>query len=157
MTTMTDLYRYYSADGRLLYIGISLHAAVRASNHRARPWWSDVATITVEHLDDRTVALAAERSAIIDENPLYNVLRGPDRIASTPEREKALAAERARRYRDRKRGGPYEGPSNAALARAKRRLRLGARMHELDPDEQDAIRSYNREAQRRRRRDESGT
>jgi hypothetical protein len=72
---MTDLYRFYDADDRLLYVGISLHAAQRASEHRRdKPWWPDVARMNVEHLDgDRKTAEAAERRAIVNERPLHNV------------------------------------------------------------------------------------
>lgn len=71
----TDLYRFYDADDRLLYIGISLHAAMRASQHKAdKHWWPDVDRMTVDHLQaDRTEAHAIERLAILDEKPIYNV------------------------------------------------------------------------------------
>ena len=45
-----DLYRFYNAADQLLYIGISLHAAARASQHsKAQPWWQDVARMDVTH------------------------------------------------------------------------------------------------------------
>ena len=73
---MTDLYRYYDADGRLLYIGISLNAVARATQHRAdKHWWNDVARMTVEKIPgDRRHALEVERRAIRDEGPLHNVV-----------------------------------------------------------------------------------
>ena len=73
---MTDLYRYYDADGRLLYIGISLNAVARATQHRAdKHWWNDVARMTVEKIPgDRRHALEVERQAIRDEGPLHNVV-----------------------------------------------------------------------------------
>lgn len=76
-----DLYRFYDADDRLLYIGISLHAAQRASTHRRKkPWWPLVARMEVEHLGDdleRAEVERLERLAIIDEEPLYNVVHSP--------------------------------------------------------------------------------
>lgn len=71
-----DLYRFYDKDERLLYVGISLHAAQRASNHRMdKAWWSDVTRMDVQHLNvaTRPEAEAIERRAITDERPLYNV------------------------------------------------------------------------------------
>jgi predicted GIY-YIG superfamily endonuclease len=71
----TDLYRYYDADGQLLYVGISLSAVARASQHRAeKGWWQDVARMTVEHLPTRQAAEDAERSAIRAEKPVHNVI-----------------------------------------------------------------------------------
>lgn len=69
-----DLYRFYDVDNHLLYVGISLHAAQRASEHRGdKSWWSDVARMNIEHLADRTEALEAELTAIRTERPRYNV------------------------------------------------------------------------------------
>jgi hypothetical protein len=70
----TDLYRYYDADGQLLYVGISLSAVARASQHRSeKGWWRDVARMTVEHLPSRAEAVAAELEAIRTEAPIHNV------------------------------------------------------------------------------------
>ena len=71
-----DLYRFFSADGQLLYIGISLNAATRADDHRRhQPWWPDAARMDVEHLGDvsRVEAERVERQAIERESPLHNV------------------------------------------------------------------------------------
>lgn len=71
-----DLYRFYDEHDTLLYIGISLSAAARASQHKAtQPWWHEVARMDVEHLatDDRREAERLERAAIAAEEPLYNV------------------------------------------------------------------------------------
>lgn len=72
---VTDLYRFYDIDGRLLYVGISLNAAMRAAQHRAeKSWWPDVARMDVERHSDRATALEAERQAIVDERPRHNVV-----------------------------------------------------------------------------------
>lgn len=69
-----DLYRFYDHADRLLYVGISLHAAQRAAEHRAdKQWWSDVARMDVEHLNSRVEALEAELIAIRSERPIHNV------------------------------------------------------------------------------------
>jgi hypothetical protein len=79
-----DLYRFYDADDALLYVGISLHAAVRASEHRrAKPWWPFVARMEVEHLGEvtRVEAERHERSVILAERPRYNLAHNPDAAA----------------------------------------------------------------------------
>lgn len=70
-----DLYRFYDAKDQLLYIGISLHAAQRAGQHRAdKDWWPDVAHMAIEHLDcERWEAERVEREAIVREKPKHNV------------------------------------------------------------------------------------
>jgi hypothetical protein len=60
-------------------------------------------------------------------------------------------AERARLYRERKRGGPARTLSDDPLARAKRRMRKGAKVADLDPAEREAVRAYQREQARKRR------
>lgn len=70
-----DLYRFYDSDDRLLYVGISLHAATRASQHRSeKAWWPNVVRMDVERLPDRQAAQAAELAAIRGEKPLHNVV-----------------------------------------------------------------------------------
>jgi hypothetical protein len=80
-----DLYRFYDRDGGLLYIGISLHAAQRASQHRhGQPWWPEVARMDVESVSgDRADAEAAERAAILAEKPRYNVVHNHHRVRET--------------------------------------------------------------------------
>lgn len=72
-----DLYRFYDADDALLYVGISLNAATRASQHRKdKSWWPDVTRMEIEHLatDIRSEAEAYERSVIVAESPRYNIV-----------------------------------------------------------------------------------
>jgi len=74
-STTTDLYRFYDADERLLYVGISLSAIGRAAQHRSeKNWWCDVARMHVEHLPTRSTAMHAEREAIRSERPIHNVV-----------------------------------------------------------------------------------
>ena len=71
----TDLYRFFDADGRLLYVGISFSAVARASQHRGeKPWWPEVANMTVERHDTRDAAAEAELAAILSEKPIHNVV-----------------------------------------------------------------------------------
>jgi predicted GIY-YIG superfamily endonuclease len=71
------LYRFFDANGVLLYIGATSNFANRAAHHAARqPWWTDVTDIKVEHLESREALLAAEKDAIDIEGPLHNVIYG---------------------------------------------------------------------------------
>lgn len=146
---MTDLYRIFDANGALLYVGISLNAARRSSDHRAKPWWPHVARIDVEAHPTRSAALHAEADAIEAEKPRYNVRTA--RPAGRTDRQRAQDAERARRFRERQRGGPPRQLSDDPLARARRRLRQGWRVEDMDPAERDALRAYNAEKARQRR------
>jgi hypothetical protein len=67
------LYRCYDAEGRLLYIGISLNPLQRTDSHsHTSRWFHLVVDIKVKRYWTRGVAIAAERDAIIAERPLYN-------------------------------------------------------------------------------------
>lgn len=68
------LYRFYDGDGVLLYIGVTADPGVRFKQHRNdKEWWTQVATIRIEKLPTRASVLAAERIAIQEERPLWNV------------------------------------------------------------------------------------
>lgn len=72
--TGTTLYRFFDDRDRLLYVGISSNPGRRFSQHGlAKPWWDQVARSTMEHFPTRSLAEMAERQAIWDENPLYNI------------------------------------------------------------------------------------
>lgn len=85
MTETTSLYRFYAADGALLYVGITRTLLGRLKQHSGdKPWFTEVSSITTEHLDSRERALAAEKAAIIAERPRYNVTHNHGRAASAP-------------------------------------------------------------------------
>jgi hypothetical protein len=70
----TTLYRFFDAEGRLLYVGITGVGTLRWFTHaRQKAWWPLVATVTLEHFADRAEARAAELAAIRTEHPLHNV------------------------------------------------------------------------------------
>lgn len=74
----TALYRFFDADGALLYVGITADLEQRWTKHQSeKPWWPDVAEKTVAWHDDRPSALAAELEAIKTEAPRYNVAGSP--------------------------------------------------------------------------------
>ena len=69
-----QLYRHFNEWGELLYVGVSLSAAVRLGGHRnTSGWFSEIAFITIEHFDTREDALIAEEIAIQKEDPIYNL------------------------------------------------------------------------------------
>ncbi|WP_224279095.1 GIY-YIG nuclease family protein [Nocardioides lacusdianchii] len=75
MSATHALYRFHSADGTLLYVGITADPGTRWRAHsHDKPWWHEVANVTVEQHPDRQAVLEAERAAIIAEQPRYNVV-----------------------------------------------------------------------------------
>lgn len=75
------LYRFFNANGDLLYIGVTANAHRRITDHRdEKEWWTEIQTITLEHFPDRDSVLKAERAAIKAELPLYNVVHNRDAL-----------------------------------------------------------------------------
>ncbi len=70
----TALYRWYDADGILLYVGITGDVTARQSSHAKWSSWSPFAASSkIERLPDRATALATETDAIAAERPLFNL------------------------------------------------------------------------------------
>lgn len=82
----TALYRFYGADGDLLYVGISIDPDGRWKAHRdnKEKWVPFVARRTVEWLDSRPEALDAEARAIRSERPRYNGTHNYDEVVFDP-------------------------------------------------------------------------
>ena len=75
--SQTELYRHYDKDGLLLYVGISLSALNRLSQHKTQSrWFIKIDTVKVTHYTSRKAALAAEKRAIKSEKPKYNKTYG---------------------------------------------------------------------------------
>jgi predicted GIY-YIG superfamily endonuclease len=71
---VTALYRYYSADNELLYVGISKSVFERLSQHKANAkWFKDSVRVEYINYPDRKSALLAEEHAIKTENPKFNI------------------------------------------------------------------------------------
>lgn len=71
----TALYRHFAADGRLLYVGISLSAIGRLAQHRETShWYGEIARVDIEWHSDRNAAMKAEKNAIQNEHPPYNII-----------------------------------------------------------------------------------
>lgn len=74
MNKKTALYRHYNKDGVLLYVGISLSAVARLSQHNHKSCWAhEIVNMTTEWLGSRPEALIAEKKAIKEEKPLHNI------------------------------------------------------------------------------------
>lgn len=68
------LYRAYNSDGDLLYVGATIDISKRLRDHRHRgsSWWSEVATVKIEHFATSEELLEAEKFAIMTEGPRDN-------------------------------------------------------------------------------------
>jgi predicted GIY-YIG superfamily endonuclease len=67
------LYRFFDADGQLLYVGVSAEPFRRWASHTERHWWKKAVKFAIVWHPDEAAARAAERSAIQVEAPLHNV------------------------------------------------------------------------------------
>lgn len=71
---IAHLYRCYSVNGDLLYIGISASAIARLAQHaEASHWFNEIARVDIEPFNTREEAEAAELEAIGTEDPLFNI------------------------------------------------------------------------------------
>jgi predicted GIY-YIG superfamily endonuclease len=84
---MTTLYRCFDADGRLLYVGISVTTRRFGQHRNGKGWWRDVQRVELEHFKSRKTAERAERDAIRLERPAYNLSHNAD-----PDRGEQAAA-----------------------------------------------------------------
>ena len=70
----TALYRHFGPSDELLYVGISLSAVVRLSQHRdGSEWFQKIKRVSIEHFATRADALKAEREAVSNEKPIHNI------------------------------------------------------------------------------------
>jgi hypothetical protein len=68
------LYRHYDVDGVLLYVGITESPEGRTREHaRSSVWVRYAHHMTAEWFDSRDDAEAAERAAIRNEMPVFNI------------------------------------------------------------------------------------
>ena len=70
----TALYRIYSTEDLLLYVGISKNFGIRWNQHaKKQPWWNEHRRMTVDWYDSRPEARTAETAAIQADGPKYNI------------------------------------------------------------------------------------
>ena len=78
---MTNLYRHYNTTGILLYVGISISAIKRLSQHAVQSrWFNQIAVIKIEKFETRKEAQLAEKQAIEQESPLFNIKMVPRKV-----------------------------------------------------------------------------
>lgn len=69
------LYRFYSEDDTVLYIGRTIDPVARFRQHRQdKPWWDEVVRIDIDRYETDEDLAVAERDAIKAERPRYNVV-----------------------------------------------------------------------------------
>jgi predicted GIY-YIG superfamily endonuclease len=62
-------------DGALLYVGITKDLGTRLKSHnRKKDWFTDVASVSLEHFASRDAVEVAERAAIANEHPRWNIV-----------------------------------------------------------------------------------
>ncbi|MGR3376782.1 MULTISPECIES: hypothetical protein [Roseobacteraceae] len=83
-TNPTALYRYFDADGALLYVGITNQPEERDKAHWRKRWRADAVAVLYEFFPDRGLAEVAEQCCIRHEGPLHNVrvLPGPLQVSA---------------------------------------------------------------------------
>jgi predicted GIY-YIG superfamily endonuclease len=90
------VYRCYSDDGQLLYVGETGDLGTRLASHAQKLWFVQVRGITLEWYADELDALKAERRAIHVEHPKYNKqhrMTSSAQVArATPRKRRAKAA-----------------------------------------------------------------
>lgn len=75
MSQSVFLYRYFNAQGELLYVGISTNPSQRRLQHMGGHWLHEAFWHCVELFPTRFIAELAEGFAIFEEDPIHNVLK----------------------------------------------------------------------------------
>ena len=73
MSKKPAVYRMFDADGVLIYIGYSTNVLRRIYSYTDFTWYRRIATVKIEHFKTKKEAQQAEKDAIFNESPLYNV------------------------------------------------------------------------------------
>jgi len=126
MSAKCQLYRHFSKDGQLLYVGITDCESRRRAQHKIEAkWFGEIANVEVVEFASRELAAAAERAAIETERPIFNI-ESRRAISEKPE------ARRKRDERDR-----YRAAGLVAVQvwiRPKHRERLARYVERLNRD-----------------------
>lgn len=71
---MVSLYRHFDSNSKLLYVGISQGVMTRTYSHeRKSEWFDQVVRIEIEHYATEEAARNAEKVAIKNEHPIFNL------------------------------------------------------------------------------------
>ena len=90
MKTRHELYRHFDADNNLLYVGISKSAIARLSQHSLTGHWYDsICRVTIERFNSREELEQAEKRAIKNESPKYNIVHNYRTKTKLPKKDKA--------------------------------------------------------------------
>ncbi|MEV1013848.1 GIY-YIG nuclease family protein [Micromonospora sp. NPDC049801] len=158
----TALYRLYSADGNLIYVGISYTPHSRVLQHRAnQPWGGEITRQSIEWYENRAAAEAAEASAIEHDSPTYNVKPGhaprdgshpaedqvSERLAEVVEAFDTIR-QRERDYRTALRRALANGVQQRAIAEALGRTREMIRRDAMTEEQRDQLRRAEASRQR---------
>lgn len=80
------LYRFFGADGVLLYVGITNDLKRRCTEHRIKSWFGEVARVDVTAFRNQERAAAMESCVIAEHSPKYNRAGGVGAVGSSPGR-----------------------------------------------------------------------
>ena len=70
----TYVYRIFDREGRLIYVGSTMHPEVRINTHRHSVWWGpDIHRIKIKVYPNRQHAADEERRAVQTEHPRWNI------------------------------------------------------------------------------------
>jgi predicted GIY-YIG superfamily endonuclease len=84
---VATVYRYFTEEGVLLYVGVAFDPHARLQQHRvSKDWFYDIKFIRLDHYETRWEALRAEHLAIEIEKPRHN--GEPPRKRYAPQRKK---------------------------------------------------------------------
>lgn len=150
------LYRFFSADDSLLYVGITKDLGTRLKSHnREKTWFRMVAYIRVEHFDSREDVELAEYRAITEEHPAWNITYrvAPGARIALPEIVAAWEAIEAavEHYRAVLREALAAGVPQGDIAEALDRTREMIRQDAMTDEQRAEMRRAAAERQQRRR------
>lgn len=75
----TAVYRFFNADGVLLYVGIANNISKRWKQHENdKNWWHLIARTSVTWFESRSGAEGEEERSIDKERPLFNARKHPE-------------------------------------------------------------------------------
>lgn len=135
------VYRFVRDDETLLYVGCSETPLARFEQHRSiRPWYREIARVELKWYSDYLSAARAEKQAILDEEPMYNIARWPVdstgkemlRAAGAVKKGDGTVCPRCGGPKEHKIGKAYCQPCYKEYQEERRR-RLGARPQAIGP------------------------